>query len=531
MIAKIVAAKGGGDFARLGRYITDAKKDSLTTAAERLALYVTDAAHDGEKVAWSRITNCGSDDPGMAMLQIRNTQARNTRATNKTLHLVVSFPAGERPSDTQLHQIEDALCVALGMQDHQRLSALHTNTDHVHLHVALNRIHPESLRCVDPSFGQRKLMAACHQLEITLGLTRTNHGLGRDDASQAPIQGRAADMEAHSGVESFARWVRDHARDDLLAAKDQGWPALHQAAAEHGLEIKPRGAGLVFVDATKPGRAVKASSVDRGLSMGALVKACGTFQLAADKVPARETYRAKPLHPHAKASPLYEKYQAQRNAALDQRAKRITSWKHEQRTYRQQLSAWYREEKHKLAHGWLESLALDKGARRRELARQRTTLSERSRGAEKSGIAKIRAEYPLPTWQDWLRRQAAQGDRNAVEVLRSRGDWIHPQPERTGGLPPTSRPTGPATRHNDPAPSAPPYQPWSAALGGEFTYLGQRDPGSGPALVWQQGGIHYAQAATRKAVDAARDIEPGDRVMFHQGRPIIVHSRDTGHGR
>lgn len=73
------------------------------------------------------------------MLQIRNTQACNSRAGNKTLHLVVSFPAGERPNDRQLHQIEDALCAALGMAEHQRLSALHVNTDHAHLHVALIR--------------------------------------------------------------------------------------------------------------------------------------------------------------------------------------------------------------------------------------------------------------------------------------------------------------------------------------------------------------------------------------------------------
>lgn len=70
-------------------------------------------------------------------------------------------------------------------------------------------------------------------------------------------------------------------------------------------------------------------------------------------------------------------------------------------------------------------------------------------------------------------------------------------------------------------------------LGGEFTYLGQRDTGSGPALVWQQGGIHYLQAATRNAMLLAQDVEKGETVMFYQGRPIVTrgNERDIGHGR
>lgn len=220
MIAKIVPARTNGDFVRLGRYITDGKAADRSSAAERLGRYVLDSRHGGEKVAWSRVSNCGTDHVPLAMLQIRNTQACNSRAANKTLHLVISFPEDERPNERQLHQIEDRMVAALGMEAHQRLSALHVNTAHAHLHVAINRVHPETYRCADPSFSQRRLMRACHELEIELCLTRTSHGLGRDDTPREMVKGRAATMEAQSGLGSFARWVRDAARDDLLAAKD-----------------------------------------------------------------------------------------------------------------------------------------------------------------------------------------------------------------------------------------------------------------------------------------------------------------------
>lgn len=502
MIAKIVPARTSGDFVRLGRYITDAKAEGRTTAAERLGRYVLDSAHAGEKVAWSRVSNCGTDDVRLAMLQIRNTQACNSRAANKTLHLVVSFPTGERPNGGQLHQIEDALCAALGMAEHQRLSALHVNTDHVHLHVALNRVHPETYRCADPWRSQRRLMRTCHELEVALALTRTNHGLGREHASLAPVKGKAADMEAHTGVGSFARWVRDTARDDLLAAKDKGWPELHKAAARLGLEIKPRGAGLVFVDVGKPDRAVKASSVDRALSMGALVKACGPYQPTHGKEVAHWTYQPQPLHQHTKARPLYQKYQAERDAALKERSRLIAHCRAEQRTYRKQLTTWYREEKHKLAHGWLESLSLDKAQRRRELAQQRAKLWERSHKAEKDAVAKIRQQHPLPVWKDWLERQAKRHDRDAMSMLEWGRQPERTQPERSQ----PHQPLAPSPRLADPSLDRGATQPWSASLGGEFTYLGLRDSGGGPALVWEQGGKLYIQAATRNAVMLAQDV-------------------------
>ncbi len=64
--------------------------------------------HEGEKVAWARATNCRTDDPGWAVKEILLTQARNTRSrSDKSYHLVVSFPEGEKPTRTQIEDIED----------------------------------------------------------------------------------------------------------------------------------------------------------------------------------------------------------------------------------------------------------------------------------------------------------------------------------------------------------------------------------------------------------------------------------------
>src|SRR6185503_3772259 len=98
-----------------------------TSDFRRLAAYILGATHLVERVAWSRVSNCVSEDPEWAIHEIRQTQGRNTRSrADKTYHLVISFPAGERPTDEQLRDIEDHMCVALGFAGHQRISAVHT---------------------------------------------------------------------------------------------------------------------------------------------------------------------------------------------------------------------------------------------------------------------------------------------------------------------------------------------------------------------------------------------------------------------
>ena len=119
MIAKrIVREKAASDFERLGAYVLNARGGVDPASWSRLGAYVLDEAHQGEKVAWARVSNCQSDDPGWAVKEILATQARNTRSqADKSYHLVVSFPEGERPTREQLADIEDWLCVLRGKQD------------------------------------------------------------------------------------------------------------------------------------------------------------------------------------------------------------------------------------------------------------------------------------------------------------------------------------------------------------------------------------------------------------------------------
>ena len=200
VIAKRVARdKASSSFGRLAEYIAEEEArpqgqpqeagDPLTWA--KTASSILDAENDGGRVGAVRVTNCVSEEPGFAAREIAETQKRNRRSkADKTYHLVVSFPPGERPTPEQLRDIEDSLCAAIGLADHQRLSAVHLDTACLHIHVAINKVHPTTFRNVEPRYDKRKLMQACGELEIKHGLARANHGEAAKKGP-APIQATA----------------------------------------------------------------------------------------------------------------------------------------------------------------------------------------------------------------------------------------------------------------------------------------------------------------------------------------------------
>ena len=159
MIAHLTERKAAQDrFGRLGVYILAAKTRGDPSLFGRTADYIAIDDSGGDRVRDPRITNCASDTLGDAIQEIEWTQALNTRSkADKTLHLIVSFQSHERPSLEVIHTIEDSLCEAIGLVDHQRISAVHEDTDNLHLHIAIGKVHPDTHRNIDPYQGKRRL--------------------------------------------------------------------------------------------------------------------------------------------------------------------------------------------------------------------------------------------------------------------------------------------------------------------------------------------------------------------------------------
>jgi len=247
-----------------------------------LVNYIVDPQNKTERIGLIRAVNCYSDRPDCVVAEVLNTQQMNQRAiSDKTYHLVVSFRDDEL-SEATLQQIEDQLCDGLGFGEHQRLSVVHHDTDHLHMHIAINKIHPERLTIHNPHYDYKVIGELCEKLEQKYGLTPDNH-----ETIKRGAQGRASNIEFKAGSESLIGWMQQECLAQIQAATS--WTELHQVLKDHGLELHERGNGFVFV--SNNGIGVKASSIDRALSKANLVKRFGGYVGVDDDTTTKKQYQ------------------------------------------------------------------------------------------------------------------------------------------------------------------------------------------------------------------------------------------------
>ncbi len=429
MISKRIDRQGKtSDFARLGRYVLEAKDDHAEILWTRTAEYVVDLNGSGEKVLWSRLSNCEAEIPILAIAEIEATQAQNTRSkVDKTYHCVISFPEGEHPTRAQLEDIEDSLCEALGFREHQRISAVHQDTDNIHLHLAINKVHPKTLKVLEPYRDYYIRDKACRALELKHGLL-IDKGMG-----QGQRLNRAGDLEAHQGEQSLLSWIQDQVGECLKQTVQDGtgWQDLHALLAEYDLVIKPRGAGLVI--GTQDGSLhVKASSVDRSFSFKALTDRLGPYQapMQQDSEQAQKknmkqsqsegkNYQRGSRQPQLQAGSLWGQYQSQKEQMSQERAIALTRLKMEQQLARQTL---------------LEECALRRASVKanpkltpttkrgvyQELSKERVERLAQLRALGSQQRDVIWQQYPKTGWDAWLTQQSSHGNLEALKLLRGR---------------------------------------------------------------------------------------------------------------
>ena len=378
-----------------------------------LVRYLCDTQHKEERLGWVAVTNCSSTAPDAAAREVLATQARNTRAkSDKTYHLIVSFRPGEHVEEATCRAIEASLCDGLGFGSHQRVSALHYDTDSLHLHVAINKIHPKKYTIHNPYFDHPKLGQLCTALEQEHGLAPDNHCPRQRGAAC-----RAADMERHGGLESLLGWIRRVCQEQLLAARS--WIDLHQMLQTHGLALHERGTGFVVM-ATN-GTAVKASSIDPSCSRPKLEQRLGGYtppNANQTVAPPVKTYAKAPLPCPMDTTRLYARYrEAQQQAGARGAAARLAARAAKER----QVEAVMQHAR--LKRAGIKLLTPPGLARRLLYQGVNKTLQEqlgriyRQYGKEREAIT---SRYQRRTWVDWLRTQALAGDRDALGALRAR---------------------------------------------------------------------------------------------------------------
>ena len=398
MIAKHVPMRslGKSDFAGLVRYVTDAQSKD-------------------HRLGQVQVTNCAADTVRDAITEVLATQQANTRAKgDKTYHLIVSFRAGEQPSADTLRQIEARICDGLGLGEHQRVSAVHNDTDNLHIHIAINKIHPTRGTMQEPYYSHRALADLCTTLERDYGLERDNH-----EPRQRGAAARAGDLEQHAGVESLVGWIKRECLDEIKGAAS--WAELHQVMRDNGLALRARGNGLVIE--AGDGTIIKASTLARDLSKPALEKRLGAFEASPERqaAPARRSYqKGRPLRLRGglDTTELYARYKGAQQTLTAARAGVLAEAKRRKDRAienAKKVAAARRAAIKHLTDGRLTKKLLYAQAS----AALRADLETIHKRHDQERAA-IYNEHRRRPWADWLKQQATAGDGQALDALRAR---------------------------------------------------------------------------------------------------------------
>jgi Relaxase/Mobilisation nuclease domain len=128
----------------------------------------TGVEHD--RIAWVETHNLALQDPERAGRLMQATAAQNHRVAHPVYHLVISFDPADRPAPAIMRQVADRLLADLRLSEHETLIVAHKDRAHAHLHIVVNRVHPETGRAWSPWQDYVATQRTLRTLERTLGL-------------------------------------------------------------------------------------------------------------------------------------------------------------------------------------------------------------------------------------------------------------------------------------------------------------------------------------------------------------------------
>lgn len=383
------------------------KKSKFT----HLVRYITHGQGKQERVGEIRISNCSSLEPAWAGLEVEATQNRNKRAQgDKSYHLLISFAKGESPEPEVLRAIEERVVASVGFSEHQRISAVHHDTDNLHIHIAINKIHPVHFTMIEPYQAYKKFSLVAEQLEADFSLIKTNH-----QCKKSRAENRADDMEHHAGIESLINWVKRNCLEQLKQCHN--WPSFHNTLAEHGLTMRLRGNGFILDSGS--GICVKASSLSRNFSKNKLEERLGLFQPGTiEEVSKSQSYILKPLHQGTKTKELYDQYLVERENNKKMMKEKLLILRAKKNRLIEQAKI-----KGRLKRAAVKMIKSGRDNKKR--------LYESISKSLKDEIQQVMqhyrqdceyqvARYRGRTWADWLQKKALDGNEDALMLMRYR---------------------------------------------------------------------------------------------------------------
>ena len=404
----------------IAKKIPNSKKSSTKSArGSGLAKYITEPerVNQIEKCVYSEAVNFISTDLQSQAAEMVALSQEAVKSKDPIDHWVLSWKANERPTPQQASEAAAIFIKQCGLEDHQYIIGLHDDTENMHLHIAVNRVHPDTCKVVKINKGFDK--EAAHQaiaiIEKKQGWSveenpryRTNDlaDLVIDPTTKRPQIFTAGEkqqqpttqaqaMEIQTGQKSAQRIGIENAAP--IIANSTTWQELHAAMAEAGMQYQRKGSGAVVQVGTE---LVKASNIDRKASLSALEKRLGPYQPSQVIQPIKNhEYAPQPLKEN---QPGWHEYIAIRDA---QRAAKTHATIDQQKRHGEERAALAAKQKAERAvifagnwQGKGEANNVLKSFVATQQAAEKLELSQQHKDERKA----LQAQYkPLPIYKEW----------------------------------------------------------------------------------------------------------------------------------
>ncbi|MBR0232746.1 MAG: relaxase/mobilization nuclease domain-containing protein [Synergistaceae bacterium] len=227
------------------------------------------------------------NDTQTAAVEMESLAMENVRCKSPAFHFILSWRSDETPTNGQVDEAVSIALKELDLSECQAVWGLQSDTDNLHVHVAVNRISPKTFKAIKPARGWTKkaLERAARKIEISQGWDVEHTGRYLVDAMgniyeknsseiiQPDVSQVARDIETHTGEESFERSAKREIAPIL--SRVFSWDELHRELAKRGYILERRGNGAVISSGEK---FIKLSKISRESSLSKLEKRLGKYQ-------------------------------------------------------------------------------------------------------------------------------------------------------------------------------------------------------------------------------------------------------------
>lgn len=189
--------------------------------------------------------------------QFTEVRLLNPKLTKPVMHLILSLSPGENPEKATLIAMAKDCSQALGFDKNQYIAIAHNDTNHLHLHIVVNRIGFDG-RTLSDSNNYKKMAAYCRQMEEKYQL----------QSVLSPQAFLPKSRRAVPRLDSRKEMMKSAIRISLLEAKS--YPDFESLMCAKGYELI-KGRGIAFRDAKK----MYAKGSELGYSLATIEKLLG----------------------------------------------------------------------------------------------------------------------------------------------------------------------------------------------------------------------------------------------------------------